>query len=52
LKCQNTIFLNSFLALYRPEGEEIFFIIIHWIYIKKGYVESETVKIDFSHLNC
>jgi len=37
-------FLNSLLALYRPEEEEIFFIIIHQVSIKKGYVESETVR--------
>jgi hypothetical protein len=41
---QNHRFLNSLLALYRREKEEIFFVITHWVYIDKGYLENQTVR--------
>jgi hypothetical protein len=48
-------FLETLVAFYRREfilKEEVFFIVTHYMYLKKSYVEaSEVKKNHFPHVN-
>lgn len=40
-------FLQTLIAMYSPKfdfKEEIFFIVVHWLFIKKGFVENVMVR--------
>jgi hypothetical protein len=47
-------FLETLIALYRRKfilKEEVFFIVTHYMYLKKSYVEASEVKNHFTHVN-